>query len=108
MEKKKIDILGTRGEAEDKKVERHKKMLELGHCYRKVFNDPDGRKVFRDLMEICLTFATTMTGNSWTYFNEGKRAIGLHILKMREFGFEKELKLMQRETYLKELEKEEE
>lgn len=102
-----IDILGTKKEAEAKKVAQNKKMIELGRLYRTVFDSHDGRKLFKDLMEFCMTFMTTMTGNSWTYFNEGKRAVGLHILKMREFGFENELKLMHRETYLRNKEGEE-
>ena len=101
------DPYDKRAEAEKKKAATQRKIAELGHLYRTVFNTPDGRKVFRDLTDFCMTFQTTMTGNSWTYFNEGKRAVGLHILNMRELGFEEEVKQMARETYLNSLVKEE-
>lgn len=62
--------------------------LAMSQKYRNVFGTPEGKEVFRDLMEFCMTFQRTMTGNSWTYFNEGKRAVGLHILMRREQGWE--------------------
>lgn len=82
--------------------EERKKLILLADSYKKLFNTDMGRMVFKDLQEFCQTFETTMTGNSWTYFNEGKRAVGLHILYMREFGIEQELNLMRTETYHKE------
>lgn len=78
-----------------------RKLMLLVDAYKKVFATDMGRLVIRDLLEYCQTFETTMTGNSWTYFNEGKRAVGLHILYMREYGVEQELKFMQEETYKK-------
>jgi hypothetical protein len=77
------------------------KLKRLSAAYKALFDSPDGRIVYKDLMDRCMTFETTMTGNSWTYFNEGKRAIGLHILLMREKGVESELRQMREETYRK-------
>jgi len=82
-----------------KTEEEKKRLILLTNAYRTVLNSPNGRLVFRDLVDYCMVFETTNTGNSWTYFNEGKRAVGLHILNMREFGIEQELTLMQKETY---------
>ncbi len=84
----------------DAEEERQKRLAYLASCYRHVFDrDEAGREVFKDLMEVCMTFKPTMTGNSWTYHNEGMRKVGLHILTMREMGIEKELKIMRDETY---------
>lgn len=87
-------------EGKKDKEQQDKETLILSNAYKHIFTDsPEGRLVFKDLMEFCRVFETTMTGNSFTYFEEGKRAAGLHILYMREFGMEQELKLMREETY---------
>ena len=77
----------------DREIKEAKKKAELDDIsmsrkYRNVFSSPEGKEVFRDLMEFCMTFKSTMSGNSWTYFNEGKRAVGLHLLMRREQGWE--------------------
>jgi hypothetical protein len=92
--------------AKRKKQERleaeKKERIRLSRLYKKIFDESDdGREVFRDLMNFCMTFVSTMTGNSYTYFNEGKRAVGLHVLEMRELGIEEELTKMRAETYSK-------
>lgn len=39
-----------------------------------------GRKVLWHYMEQCKVYGQCMTGNSWTFFNEGQRSVGLKIL----------------------------
>jgi hypothetical protein len=65
--------------------------IRMNRMYQNVFGTPEGQEVFKDMMEFCMTFQQTMTGNSWTYFNEGKRAVGLHLLMRREKGWENEI-----------------
>ena len=100
-ERVQIDPFHAREIAKAKTEEEKRRFIEMTEAYRKLFDSDLGRIVFRDLMEFCQTFESTMTGNSWTYYNEGKRAVGLHILYMREYGVGKELNLMQQETYKK-------
>lgn len=47
-----------------------------------VFGTPAGRRVYAWLLQECMVFERTMTGNAWTNYNEGKRAIGLKIMRM--------------------------
>jgi hypothetical protein len=51
-------------------------------AYRSMLKSPDGRRVIWDILEKCRVFHTTMTGNSWTYFNEGSRSIGLYLMSI--------------------------
>jgi len=62
-----------------KEEEQKAKQAQLLTAYQVVLQSSEGRKVFKDLLQLCMTFETTMTGNSYTYFNEGKRSIGLYI-----------------------------
>ena len=96
------DPFSTRERAKELSEEQKKQSLRLSAAYKRLFNTDDGRIVFRDLMDFCMTFKSTMTGNSWTYFNEGKRAVGLHILLRREQGYEQEIKQLRKDTYNKE------
>ncbi len=56
---------------------------KLEGSYRALFTGlggpGDARRVYEDLLEFCMIGRVTMTGNSWTYFNEGKRAVGEFI-----------------------------
>jgi len=65
---------------------RQQALLRL--AYQRVFGfrtegatKQDGIMVFKDLMTKCMTFQQTMTGNAWTYHNEGKRLIGGMIME---------------------------
>lgn len=100
------DILGNYEKKAKAEKERERELKLMMAKYREVFDTPIGREVFKDIMEFCMTFKTTMTGNSWTYFNEGKRAVGLHLLNMREQGWENEIDLRRRE-HIKEFNQEE-
>jgi hypothetical protein len=68
--------------------------------FRKVFSSPDGKVIFSDLMEQTMVFQTTFTGNSNTYFNEGKRAIGLYLLKLKRESFQKPIESITEEEIL--------
>ena len=74
-------------------VEDQKKNLEqklrnesLLLSYKSVMNSPDGKRVLWDILSVCGVFNLSMTGNSWTYFNEGQRKIGLYIMTMLNIG----------------------
>lgn len=60
-----------------------KKQDSLYRAYQKVFNSPDGKKVLEDLCVHCNILQSTYAKDPYeTYFKEGKRAIGMHILMM--------------------------
>ena len=48
---------------------------------KKLLDIPEGRRFFWRLLSGTGVFRTSMTGNSQTFFNEGRRDIGLMILK---------------------------
>jgi hypothetical protein len=81
--------------AKEKRNREERKLLSMK--VKKVFSTPDGKDVFNWLMERCHVFSTTMTGNSYTYYNEGARSVGLDILMMREQGWENEILLRRKE-----------
>ena len=98
--KKKPDLLGNQKLLKQEQKDEELKDKELSNIYRQVFDSTEaGRKVFRDLMDHCMAFKTTFTGNSATFYNEGMRSVALYILSRRENGFEEELKKMREETY---------
>lgn len=43
---------------------------------------PQGRRVLLHLLSRCHVYQNSMTGNSQTFFLEGERQIGLHILAL--------------------------
>lgn len=91
VDKRHPDLLGMEKAKKILEKKRQEELRIMRAKYKQVFDNPLGREVFKDIMEFCMVFKTTMTGNSWTYFNEGKRAVGLHILNMREVGWSDEL-----------------
>lgn len=59
-------------------VERVKKHNAINYVLSKV----EGRKFYWDLMCDCGIFTVSAhNSGSWTYFNEGKRSVGLKLLK---------------------------
>jgi hypothetical protein len=94
------DPMRSKQEAKKRGAEQEKELIKLSLAYREVFEKTEeGRMVYKDLLEFCKVFETTMTGNSWTYFEEGKRAVGLHIFHMREYGAEQEVNLLRNQAY---------
>ncbi len=102
VEHKRPDILGTRRKKEQESKENKRARLVMSQIFKEVFSTKNGKVVFNELMEMCMVFQTTMTGNSYTYFNEGRRSIGLEVMMMREQGWEQEV-LLRREEALKNL-----
>jgi hypothetical protein len=62
------------------------KDIALRNSYRALFKGAGGKEdadaVIKDLFAFSMVGKITMTGNSWTYFNEGKRAVGEYIKMM--------------------------
>lgn len=46
---------------------------------RVVMSTVQGRRVINRIMEFCGMFRTSFTGNSYTFFNEGQRNVGLFL-----------------------------
>ena len=101
-EHKRPDLMGTRRKQEIESREARRARLVMARIFKKVLSTPDGKVVFNELMEMCMVFRPTMTGNSYTYYNEGKRSVGLEIMMMREQGWEQEV-LLRRAEALKNL-----
>jgi hypothetical protein len=72
--------------AQAKQLEQKLKNEGLLLAYKSLLNNPDGKRVLWDILEMCGVFQLSMTGNSWTYFNEGKSSIGLYIMTMLNIG----------------------
>jgi hypothetical protein len=47
---------------------------------RELLSLPAGRRIFWWLLEICGVFRSSFTGNYTTFFNEGRREVGLQAL----------------------------
>lgn len=62
--------------AKQEKVKEHK----LHELIKKLYESKEGREYFLHLIEKTGIFKTSMTGNSTTFFNEGKRDVGLQVL----------------------------
>lgn len=47
-----------------------------------LLNTPDGKVFLFRLIELTGVFASSFTGNSATFYNEGRRAVGLEIYRL--------------------------
>lgn len=47
---------------------------------KKILSSEEGRRWIYGLLEKCYVFRSVMTGNSYTFFNEGMRQVGLMIM----------------------------
>ena len=68
--------------AEEKHLKAKQENEDLMGAYRSMMRNPDGRRVLWDILEKCRVFHTSMTGNSFTYYNEGARSIGLYLMSI--------------------------
>ena len=50
-----------------------------GEAYKYMLNDPRGRWFLMRLFDNTYVNATTFTGNSQSFFNEGKRSVGINV-----------------------------
>lgn len=67
----------------DEVIARHADYIDT--AWQGLLKTEAGRAVVYSLLEQCQVFRSTYTGNADTNFNEGKRAIGLHVLQERVF-----------------------
>lgn len=72
----------------DKKSKEHAELKKraidtLKNDYNEVFtgraSQEVAKRVLVDLLNYCMVNNMTMTGNTWTYFNEGRRDIGRRV-----------------------------
>ena len=73
---------------EDQKKELAQKLKDesLLRSYKILMNTVDGKAVLWDILSACGVFQLSFTGNSRTYFNEGKRQVGLYLMTMLNIG----------------------
>lgn len=71
IEKKKRDKKEIHKRVRDREIADIKKLLSI----------PEGRRVIWRILEESGIFKSSFTGNSTTFFNEGKRDIGLLVLE---------------------------
>jgi len=76
------DYVEDQKKALDQKLKNESLLL----AYKSLINSPDGKQVLWDILSVCGVFNLSMTGNSWTYFNEGQRKVGLYIMTMLNIG----------------------
>jgi len=69
-------------EQKDNRLKDKKTLL----AYHNLKKDPNGRIVLWDILDFAGVFRPTFTGNSRTYFNEGRRDMGLYILTMLQIA----------------------
>ena len=68
------------------------KLSELQQAYSKTFSSEEGRKVLEDLAKVCFAkFTTIHELPHMTCFNEGQRAVYLHIQTRIQMNIKKEL-----------------
>ena len=60
---------------QNQEVKRERELNDL----RAVLKTKQGRRVLRRILAQCRVLSSSFTGNSETYFNEGKRAVGIFI-----------------------------
>lgn len=73
-------------QSQKKELEQKLKNESLLLSYKALLNSPDGKAVLWDILSVCGVFQLSMTGNSWTYFNEGKSSVGLYLMTMLNIG----------------------
>ena len=71
----------NQAEREEKNKQALLKKKNLEAAYKEVFASKAGEKVLNDIYSKANMWTTTFTGNSQTFFNEGKRDLGLYIMK---------------------------
>lgn len=65
--------------SDSKRRDRELDRLEVAD-FRAVMETKAGRRFIARLLEEAGVYRTSMTGNAWTYFNEGARNLGLKVL----------------------------
>lgn len=55
-------------------------LKQLQHDYNAVLATPEGERLIYHIIAMCGVFNSSFTGNSETFFREGKRSIGLKVM----------------------------
>ena len=58
------------------------KEQNLNLAIKSVFGNKQGRQVLYHILSLCEIYHSAFTGNSTTFFNEGKREIGLRLIDL--------------------------
>lgn len=61
-----------------------KEYINLLDDIRKLSKLPQGRKFIWAVLELCDIYSDVFTGNSHTFYREGRRSVGLELLAMLE------------------------
>lgn len=78
-EKAYFEDLIQKGHEEQAERERQVLLKERNEL-KTLLQDPAFRRLMWRNLSKCGIYTTTMTGNSWSYHNEGKRSVGLEML----------------------------
>lgn len=70
--------------ARKKKTTDEKEHEYLLHCVREVCKHSYGKEVLFYLLDGCGIYDNQFTGNSQTFFNEGRRSVGLELIALME------------------------
>ena len=70
----------------EKELERLATDQSLMLAYKSMLNNPDGKRVFWDILSLCGVFQDAMTGNSRTYYNLGRQSVGHYIMAALNIG----------------------
>lgn len=74
-----LSKLRDRGQDEQAEVEKHA-LISQRTDMKNLLSTEAGRSIIWAIMSRCDIFGTSMTGNSQTYFKEGRRSVGLEIM----------------------------
>ena len=74
-----MDISSKEGVASHKRLQEQARQSKLSDL-RVVLDTASGRNIIWDILEKGMIFRTTYTGNSKSFFNEGKRSLALQIM----------------------------
>lgn len=62
--------------------EQERRADRLRLAAQNLLNHPDGKLLLFRLIEMTGVFASSFTGNSTTFFNEGRRSVGLDLYRL--------------------------
>lgn len=80
----------------DLEIRRRSEFQQIINDCAAVIRTPAGKRLIWHLLEQCHVFTSTFTGNSRTYFLEGKRSIGLYLLALMQMSGPEGLAEMQK------------
>jgi hypothetical protein len=78
---KQVEDVGDDVQVKERKTKRQLQKEREDEEMKQILDTYGGRAFMWRLLSSCGVFRTSFTGNASTYFNEGKRQIGLEVLK---------------------------